>query len=510
MFWRDKKSREISFPYYFEIFHHKLMSNDILIINDNEINSSPIPDHENDGSNAITINSEIKTSSKSSGRTADFTKPLKSKKSKSKADKTECLDEIDEISFWSEAKRQSWAAINTNPNAFYYRHCAPGQKKKTGAWSDEEKKLFMEVIKVHPPSQGKWGLLAMHIPGRVGYQCRNYYHRLLETGELVEENPPPSAKESPANEKKKKSTSPKKSSKAKPSKDTPANQTENPIQIEPIDEPPKNHSHKNKKEKASPDMKEHKSHKSEKEKKSKSQKEKQQSEKITLKEMKTDETKTEKHSLRKHEKNHEKHHKKHHEKKHEKRHEKHHKKEAKNEITCYLESDSHISNHHDSPNTPLELNSQELPYQQPVVLTPVYKDYTPEIIIEAVEEKPKWTPRMENPWSTVQEGIEEIVFPNEPLKVQDKPEFEFEVSQIMQENYKNPLNAVLFSFPAKNDRNGEYINSVRSHLLNDDQQTKNQLLRNYIHSYEQYCQGSSIDKSEIEKKYIHQMTTNNM
>ena len=79
-------------------------------------------------------------------------------------------DDEDDIALWSEAKRQSWAAINTNPNAFYYRHCAPGEKKRNGAWDPHEKKLFLETMKVHPPSQGKWGLFARHIPGRVGYQ----------------------------------------------------------------------------------------------------------------------------------------------------------------------------------------------------------------------------------------------------------------------------------------------------------------------------------------------------
>jgi hypothetical protein len=89
-----------------------------------------------------------------------------------------------EIALWSTAKRQSWAAIERNPNAFYYRHVAPGAKKRTGAWNVEEKRLFMEAIKVHPPSQGKWGLFAQHIPGRVGYQCRNFYHHLLKSGQL--------------------------------------------------------------------------------------------------------------------------------------------------------------------------------------------------------------------------------------------------------------------------------------------------------------------------------------
>jgi hypothetical protein len=89
-----------------------------------------------------------------------------------------------ESALWSSAKRQSFSAMKTNPNAYFYRHVAPGQAQQTGPWSEREKRLFLEAVRVHPPSGGQWGLFARHIPGRVGYQCRNFYHRLLETGEL--------------------------------------------------------------------------------------------------------------------------------------------------------------------------------------------------------------------------------------------------------------------------------------------------------------------------------------
>jgi hypothetical protein len=77
--------------------------------------------------------------------------------------------------------------METNPNAYFYRHVAPDQTKRTGPWNNDEKELFLEAIKVHPPNTGKWGLFATHIPGRVGYQCRNFYHRLLQSGELKAE-----------------------------------------------------------------------------------------------------------------------------------------------------------------------------------------------------------------------------------------------------------------------------------------------------------------------------------
>jgi hypothetical protein len=85
---------------------------------------------------------------------------------------------------WSRAKRQSFSAMKTNPNAYFYRHVAPGQIQRTGPWSAAEKRLFLEAAKAYPPSGGKWRLFAARIPGRVGYQCRNFYHRLLQAGEM--------------------------------------------------------------------------------------------------------------------------------------------------------------------------------------------------------------------------------------------------------------------------------------------------------------------------------------
>jgi hypothetical protein len=75
--------------------------------------------------------------------------------------------------------------MESNPNAYFYRHVAPGVVQRTGGWDADEKQMFLEAVKIHHPSQGKWGIFAQHSPGRVGYQCRNFYHKLLESGELT-------------------------------------------------------------------------------------------------------------------------------------------------------------------------------------------------------------------------------------------------------------------------------------------------------------------------------------
>lgn len=131
-----------------------------------DVNSSPVSQREDFSQASI------------SARVADYTKMKKHKEI--------AEDDDRDLEFWSAAKRQAYESIETNPNAFYYRHVAPGQKKKTGPWDDDEKELFLKAMKMHPPSQGRWGLFAQYIPGRVGYQCRNFYHRLLKSGELEE------------------------------------------------------------------------------------------------------------------------------------------------------------------------------------------------------------------------------------------------------------------------------------------------------------------------------------
>lgn len=138
-----------------------------------DVNSSP-----------VALGSE--SSESFSPRIAEFSKSTKKQ-------------ELDERSEWSTAKRTAYETMESNPNAYFYRHVAPGQRKRNGAWDEDEKQLFLKVMKIHPPSQGKWGLFAQHIPGRVGYQCRNFYHRLLESGELTGDEIVPESK--PAKEK---------------------------------------------------------------------------------------------------------------------------------------------------------------------------------------------------------------------------------------------------------------------------------------------------------------------
>lgn len=85
---------------------------------------------------------------------------------------------------WMPCKKQSWDQLQTNPNGFFYRHVLPGETKKNGPWSENEKKLFIEHLRKEPVGNTHWGLFARNIPGRVGYQCNAFYKKLILSGEL--------------------------------------------------------------------------------------------------------------------------------------------------------------------------------------------------------------------------------------------------------------------------------------------------------------------------------------
>lgn len=91
---------------------------------------------------------------------------------------------------WSEAKKKSFLNPE-NKNSFLYRNLPPGEKKRNGHWTPEEKQLFLKRLqefRVKGLSEKKWGLFSETIPGRVGYQCANFYRKLIAEGELDDNN----------------------------------------------------------------------------------------------------------------------------------------------------------------------------------------------------------------------------------------------------------------------------------------------------------------------------------
>ncbi|KAI0243982.1 hypothetical protein L0F63_004476 [Massospora cicadina] len=84
---------------------------------------------------------------------------------------------------WSQARITAYNAITTRPNSYYYRFNAPGEEQRTGAWTAEEKKLFLQRLKEHGADKD-WGIFSKTIPGRVGYQCSSFYRLLIQRGEI--------------------------------------------------------------------------------------------------------------------------------------------------------------------------------------------------------------------------------------------------------------------------------------------------------------------------------------
>eukprot|EP00127_Corallochytrium_limacisporum_P004176 Clim_evm121s157 gene=Clim_evmTU121s157 len=85
---------------------------------------------------------------------------------------------------WSSIKFVSSKLLKKNPNAYFYRHCAPGVQQWNGNWSDEEVDLFCTTARKYGAGD-KWGLFATHIPHRVGYQCANFYRQVILPSGLI-------------------------------------------------------------------------------------------------------------------------------------------------------------------------------------------------------------------------------------------------------------------------------------------------------------------------------------
>ena len=110
------------------------------------------------------------------------------------------LDPLDElIKGWSEARIKAWNNRERNENQYYYRFNAPGESQGEGKWSEQEHALFMATMESVKNGELKdaagnvvpmyqWGSFSKSIPGRVGYQCSNYYRSLITQNKLEDEN----------------------------------------------------------------------------------------------------------------------------------------------------------------------------------------------------------------------------------------------------------------------------------------------------------------------------------
>ena len=100
---------------------------------------------------------------------------------------SDLLKNINDQSKWSEARQKAWKNRRTSPNAYFYRFNVPGVAPKNGKWSKAEHILFMKRV-LEFGVNDQWGIFSKKIPGRVGYQCSNYWRGLVKDGDVTDPN----------------------------------------------------------------------------------------------------------------------------------------------------------------------------------------------------------------------------------------------------------------------------------------------------------------------------------
>ncbi|KAK8898583.1 hypothetical protein M9Y10_000875 [Tritrichomonas musculus] len=89
---------------------------------------------------------------------------------------------------YSPIRRDSFTKLMKNPNSFFYRNRPPGEAQKYGSFSPEEEAKFLERVRYFREDlhidDGLWGLFAVPLNGRLGYQCSNYYRYLVSEGKI--------------------------------------------------------------------------------------------------------------------------------------------------------------------------------------------------------------------------------------------------------------------------------------------------------------------------------------
>ena len=88
---------------------------------------------------------------------------------------------------WSKARIAAYKEKNTNPNAYYYRFNEMNEDARNGDWDEEEEFLFIKRL-FELGANCEWGIFSRAIPGRVGYQCSNFWRKLITDGKIEDPN----------------------------------------------------------------------------------------------------------------------------------------------------------------------------------------------------------------------------------------------------------------------------------------------------------------------------------
>eukprot|EP01084_Bolivina_argentea_P287267 492896_1 len=98
------------------------------------------------------------------------------------------LDErVMDTTLMSAVQKTAYKNRKKNPNGFYYRFNAAGEKQRNGAWNEAEHRQFMARV-MECGVNVEWGFFSECIEGRVGYQCSNYWRKLMDDGSVEDAN----------------------------------------------------------------------------------------------------------------------------------------------------------------------------------------------------------------------------------------------------------------------------------------------------------------------------------
>lgn len=89
---------------------------------------------------------------------------------------------------YSQVRKDSFRQMFSKPNAFFYRNRPPGDPQRNGKFTEEEEAQFLERLKYFREElgimEGQWGLFAVPLRGRLGYQCSQFFRELLLEGKI--------------------------------------------------------------------------------------------------------------------------------------------------------------------------------------------------------------------------------------------------------------------------------------------------------------------------------------
>jgi len=99
------------------------------------------------------------------------------------------------VKTWSSARLTAWKLRHENANAYYYRFEDPVVKQSHRASTEQKQEnheafmaRYKEFVREGWIIGTAWGLFSKAVPGFVGYQCANYYRKLVKDGLLKDKS----------------------------------------------------------------------------------------------------------------------------------------------------------------------------------------------------------------------------------------------------------------------------------------------------------------------------------